>query len=101
MRRRFILQSQVKIKLIGERYDVYDFVREKGIPLEKDYPYLAYDQDQCMEFKSQFKIKGYTNNTANDHQEIMTSLEKMPVGISLYASAFAFRFYESGIFFHR
>jgi C1A family cysteine protease len=71
----------------------FKFVQEKGIMLEKDYPYKAVDQ-RCKKPSGDFKISGYFEiKNCND---LTVALSGRPISVAVDATNWSM--YSSGVF---
>lgn len=83
----------------GWMYKAYDYARNKGMMLEKDYPYTATgNHSECKydETKAIFKNGGMVQekNMANDALKALVA--KQPIGVGIYTTS-NFQFYKTGV----
>ncbi|KAL8433372.1 hypothetical protein ACSSS7_003927 [Eimeria intestinalis] len=80
--------------------DAFTYVTQKGLCLEKDYPYEAKDS-KCRETrcKPAVRIKGFYDVPAGEETAMRRALaEHGPVSVAIQADQVDFQFYKSGVF---
>ena len=85
----------------GYMEDAYKFIVKKGgIASEAKYPYKGVDRvcNVKKEAHTVARIKGYEKVPANSEKELLKTVAKQPVGVSIEGGQRAFRFYSSGVF---
>ncbi|MDR3737355.1 MAG: C1 family peptidase [Acidobacteriaceae bacterium] len=80
----------------GDMSQAFEYVAEKGISLESEYPYKGRD-GTCKKVSSSYKIKGCVNVTADDSIELLQALNIEPISIAVKADNRKFMYYSSGI----
>ncbi|KAI3884962.1 hypothetical protein MKW98_002354 [Papaver atlanticum] len=79
----------------------YEFiVKNGGISSERDYPYLAADNDCDLQKKNLpvVKIDGYEKVPKNSGDALMKAVANQPVSVAIEAGGHDFRFYKEGVF---
>ncbi|KAI3833150.1 hypothetical protein MKW92_031547 [Papaver armeniacum] len=79
----------------------YEFiVKNGGISSERDYPYLAADNDCDLQKKNLpvVKIDGYEKVPKNSGDALMKAVANQPVSVAIEAAGHDFRFYKDGVF---
>ncbi|XP_026407391.1 KDEL-tailed cysteine endopeptidase CEP1-like [Papaver somniferum] len=79
----------------------YEFiVKNGGISSERDYPYLAADNDCDLQKKNLpvVKIDGYEKVPKNNGDALMKAVANQPVSVAIEAAGHDFRFYKEGVF---
>jgi len=75
----------------------WDMVKEKGLALEKDYPYRGVDGSCKKNVKPYSNITSYVNLPVNQQQPILDALANIgPLAINVDASSWSH--YHSGVF---
>ena len=74
----------------------FEYIRDKGISLESEYPYHARDQ-KCQKKSSSFKLAGYTDVPENDSDQLLNALNIEPVSVAVEADEAAWQSYTGGI----
>jgi cathepsin L len=77
----------------------FDYVKQSGLALEKDYPYLGRDSpcNTTQASKSAASITGYVKLVQNDYDSVMTALATIgPLAVNVWAMPF--QSYRSGVF---
>ncbi|KAL6546515.1 hypothetical protein OROMI_022236 [Orobanche minor] len=85
----------------GRKEEAFEFIqRNGGITTESDYPYTGVggicDTGKAPDVAVQ--ISGYEDVLANDETALLRAVAGQPVSVSVDASSFEFRSYESGVF---
>ncbi|KAG9337748.1 hypothetical protein JZ751_028245 [Albula glossodonta] len=83
---------------------LYLYIRDKGgIASESSYPYTAKDTMLCRYSKSQraASCKGYKILPEGENALRKALVYVGPISVSVNSSLHTFKFYESGIYFHR
>ncbi|KAL6574076.1 hypothetical protein OROHE_001618 [Orobanche hederae] len=85
----------------GRKEEAFEFIqRNGGITTEPDYPYTGVggicDTRKASDVAVQ--ISGYEAVPANDETALLRAVAGQPVSVSVDASSFEFRSYESGVF---
>jgi hypothetical protein len=62
--------------------NAFDWVKENGIPLESEYPYLGRDGN-CKKFKKAFKTRGFFDVPKNNVGQMKAALNLGPVSIAI------------------
>ena len=75
----------------------YDYLKEKGLTSEEQYPYTASDS-KCADSQHTpvYKITGHQDILPNNRTSLITALKEGPVSVSAYASNWSM--YGGGIF---
>ena len=77
----------------------FDYIKDAGgIETEAKYPYHAADQ-KCVSDPAKFeavKVTDYTDVRPNDCNDLIVSIAKQPVSVSIAASSM--QFYKNGVF---
>lgn len=84
----------------GDEDQALDYIRDKGIMSENDYPYTAYDQDCAYDATKVTPVKptGHTLvQPANNAVALKTAIASGPVSVAIEADTFVFQFYTGGI----
>lgn len=74
----------------------FQYIKDKGICLEKDYKYTATD-GTCKKCKSVTKINSYVDVTPNSESELQKAVALQPVSVAIEADTSVFQFYSSGV----
>jgi C1A family cysteine protease len=74
----------------------FDFIKNKGICLEKDYSYKA-ATGLCKKCKSVTKVSSYVNVQPFDETALQQAVFKSPVSIAIEADTSIFQSYSSGV----
>lgn len=74
----------------------FQYIMDKGIALEKDYPYHAIDE-KCKKRNRTNKIAGFTDVPANDSDQLLIALNIEPVSVAVEADEDAWQSYTGGI----
>ena len=72
----------------------FQYVRDKGVLTEKEYPYVGY-RHQCLQ-EGGFKIKGYAELPKGDVAVLAEALHIQPISVSIDATNWSL--YSGGIF---
>ena len=80
----------------GEVEYGFKYIKDKGIALQSDYPYLAYDSYCKSNVKKSHIISNYVSIPPMDHDALMIALQQQPVAVNVASNSFAFRFYKKG-----
>lgn len=80
----------------GLMTNAFEFVMEDGVPLLKDYPYVA-QQRSCRKKPVKTSILGYYDVPAGSSYELMKAASKNPVSVAIEADAAVFQNYVSGV----
>jgi KDEL-tailed cysteine endopeptidase len=83
----------------GDEDLALDYIGDKGIMTEKDYPYTAYDQSCAYDAAKLTPVKptGHTLVQANIALALKTAIAAGPVSVAIEADTFVFQFYSGGI----
>jgi C1A family cysteine protease len=83
----------------GDEDQAMDYLRDKGVMSEKDYPYVAYDQNCAYDASKLTPAKptGHTMVAANSASALKTAISTGPVSVAIEADTFVFQFYSGGI----
>jgi len=76
--------------------DAFNYIKDNGICLEKDYPYNASDGN-CKQCKVVTKINSFVDVPANDEKALQKAVALQPVSVAIEADQSSFQFYSSGI----
>jgi len=77
----------------------FEYVQANGLVLEKEYPYVAEDQDCRTDLPTpSVHINGYVDVTANSDAELEKAVALAPVSVAIEADQSDFQFYTSGVF---
>lgn len=74
----------------------FDFIKNKGICLEKDYSYKA-TSGLCKKCKSVTKVSSYVNVQPYDELALQQAVYTSPVSIAIEADTSIFQSYSSGV----
>lgn len=83
----------------GDEDSALDYVRDKGLMTEKDYPYTAYD-GTCAYNSAKVtpaKPTGHTMVKANSYIALKTAIAAGPTLVAIEADTNVFQFYSGGI----
>ena len=83
----------------GDEDSALDYVRDKGLMTEKDYPYTAYDGN-CAYNSGKVtaaKPKSHTMVKANSYVALKTAIAAAPTLVAIEADTNVFQFYSGGI----
>ncbi len=80
----------------GDMSQAFEYVKDKGISTEQEYPYEARD-GKCRKKSNSFQVAGCVNVTHDDSNELLEALNIGPVSVAVKANNRAFMFYRSGI----
>jgi C1A family cysteine protease len=83
----------------GDEDQAMDYIRDKGIMLGKDYPYVAYDQDCAYDANKLTPVhpSSHTMVQANSAVALKTAIASGPVSVAIEADTTVFQFYTGGI----
>ena len=84
----------------GDEDSAFGYVKDKGLMLEKDYPYTAYDgncQYNSAKVVAASKNIGTTLVTPNSFMALKTAISTGPVSVAIEADTGVFQFYSGGI----
>lgn len=84
----------------GDEDSAFGYVKDKGLMLEKDYPYTAYDGSckyNSAKVVAASKNTGTTLVKANSYMALKTAISTGPVSVAIEADTAAFQFYSGGI----
>jgi C1A family cysteine protease len=74
----------------------FEYVHDKGISTEKDYPYEGRDRT-CRKKAVAFQIAGCVNVTSEDNDMLLEAVNNNPVAVAVRANNREFMYYRSGI----
>ena len=80
----------------GDMSAAFEYVKDKGISTEAEYPYEGRDRT-CRKKSNSFQVSGCVNVTHNNNDELLEALTIGPVSIAVKANNVAFMYYRSGI----
>lgn len=82
----------------GLMTSAFEYVMEKGICTEEDYPYHAKDED-CKDDKctAAVHIKGYEEVAPYDGAALKQAVSKAPVAVAVEADSAVFQLYTGGV----
>ena len=82
----------------GEMYYAFEYVANKGICTEEEYPYHAKDED-CKDDKctAAIHIQGYEEVPSMDGKALKAAVSKAPVSVAVEADSAVFQMYKSGV----
>ena len=82
----------------GLMTSAFEYVMEKGICTEEDYPYHAKDED-CKDDKctAAVHIKGYEEVAPYDGAALKQAVSKAPVSVAVEADSAVFQLYTGGV----
>jgi C1A family cysteine protease len=80
----------------GDMSAAFEYVKDKGISTEAEYPYEGRDRS-CRKKSASFQVSGCVNVTHNDNDELLEALTIGPVSIAVKANNMAFMYYRSGV----
>ena len=83
----------------GDEDSALDYVRDKGLMTEKDYPYTAYDGNCAYNSGKVTPAKptGHTMVTPNKYLALKTAISTGPTLVAIEADTNVFQFYSGGI----
>ena len=76
--------------------DAFNYIKDNGICLEKDYPYEGSD-GKCKKCKTVTKINSFVDVPVNDEQALQQAVSIQPVSVAIEADQSSFQFYSSGV----
>ena len=74
----------------------FEYIRDKGISLESEYPYRGRDQ-KCQKKSSSFKLEGYVDVPQNDSNQLLIALNIQPISVAVEADQISWQLYMGGI----
>ena len=80
----------------GDMDPAFEYIRDKGISLESEYPYHARDQ-KCQKKSSSYKLTGYVDVLENDSDQLLIALNIEPISVGVEADQAAWQSYTGGI----
>ncbi|CRL00382.1 CLUMA_CG013650, isoform A [Clunio marinus] len=85
----------------GIGFRVFDYIKDKGISLENDYPFTRSKKDcDLIPKRLKFPIKGYFRTVKNDETMLKRALVSMgPLLVNLASNHESFMRYSSGIYY--
>jgi len=83
----------------GSMLSAFQYVKDNGICLEKDYTYTGEDgQCQKENCESKVKISNYSLISPNSESQLERAVQIQPVSVAIQANKRSFQFYRSGIY---
>jgi len=76
--------------------NAFNYIKDNGICLEKDYPYKGSD-GKCKKCKTVTKINSFVDIPANDEQALQQAVAIQPVSVAIEADQSSFQFYSGGV----
>jgi hypothetical protein len=80
----------------GEMNLAFEYIHDKGISTQKEYPYEGRDRT-CRKKSNSFQIDGCVNVTENDNDMLLEALTHGPVSVAVKANNREFMYYRGGI----
>ena len=84
----------------GEMDSAFEYVKENGLCLEKDYKYVEKDESCKTNCTPVVHISGYHDVDSNNEKSFIKALLKQPLSVAIEADQLVFQFYNKGIIKH-